>query len=150
MRKQWSCLLLAAFFVFSSHAQEPEPPADPPAPAEATASAPEEEPAVTLDQWLDTLAVAESGNRPHIVHRDRDGQLYYGCLQFKESTFRVYVRKFHLLPKTERSEVMAHIYDCRLQKHLAALMLRDDPNTWKYWRYTVEKRVGFPPVSGGQ
>lgn len=102
--------------------------------------------ASTLESWLDSLALAESGNREWLVHRDRDGQLYYGCLQFQEKTFRVYVRKFHLLPRRSRPEIMNHIYSCAFQKHLAALMLRDDPSNWKHWRNTVEKRVGLPPL----
>ena len=104
----------------------------------------------TLEAWLDALAVAESGNRQWLVHRDQDGQLYYGCLQFHERTFRAYVRKYHLLPNSTRSETMRRIYDCAFQKHLATLMLRDDPANWKHWRRTVEKRVGMPPVSDAQ
>lgn len=104
-------------------------------------------PADALELWIDKLAVAESGNRARLVHRDRDGQLYYGCLQFHAKTFRVYVRRFHLLPKSSREEMMGHIYDCAFQKHLAAMMIRDDPENWKHWRGTVEKRVGMPPTN---
>ena len=102
-----------------------------------------------LEAWLDALAVAESGNRGRLVHRDRDGQLYYGCLQFQARTFRVYARKFHLLPNGTRSEMMERIYDCAFQKRLAALMIRDDPQNWRHWKTTVEKRVGLPPVETG-
>lgn len=104
-------------------------------------------PANTLESWINALAVAESGNRQRLVHRDRDGQLYYGCLQFHERTFRAYVRKFHLLPTNSRAATMNRIYDCAFQKRLAALMIRDDPDSWKHWRRTVEKRVGLPPVN---
>jgi hypothetical protein len=99
-----------------------------------------------LDAWLSRLASAESDNRPRLVHR-RDGQLYYGCLQFQIHTFRVYARKFHLLPKDNISEAISRIYDCAFQKRLAALMIRDDPGNWKYWKGTVENKVGLPPVS---
>jgi hypothetical protein len=92
------------------------------------------------------LASAESGNRPRLVHR-RDGQLYYGCLQFQIHTFRVFARKFHVLAKDNNSEVISRIYDCVFQKRLAALMIRDDPSNWKYWKGTVENKVGLPPVS---
>src|SRR5215472_16806314 len=99
-----------------------------------------------LDAWLNALASAESDNRPRLVQR-RDGQFYYGCLQFQIHTFRVYARKFHLLPKDNGSEVISRIYDCAFQKRLAALMIRDDPSNWKYWKGTVENKVGLPPVS---
>lgn len=99
-----------------------------------------------LEHWIDALAIAESGNRERLVHRDRDGQLYYGCLQFQPRTFRVYVRKFHLLPNANRKEMMSRIYDCAFQKQLAVLMIRSDPAGWKHWRGTVENRVGLPPA----
>jgi len=131
-----------------AHAQDPSsstnPSADPAPEAPAVESA---TPPVALQVWLDALAKAESGNRQFLVHRDRDGQLYYGCLQFQERTFRVYVRKFHLLPQgTSSAETMRRIYDCSFQKQLARLMIRDDPANWKHWRTTVEKRVGMPPA----
>ena len=99
-----------------------------------------------LEHWIDALAIAESGNRERLVHRDRDGQLYYGCLQFQPRTFRLYVRKFHLLPHANRKEMMSRIYDCAFQKQLATLMIRSDPAGWKHWRGTVENRVGLPPA----
>ncbi len=109
-------------------------------------SSPEVVSASPLENWLDALATAESGNRGRLVHRDRDGQLYYGCLQFQPRTFRAYVRKFRLLPNANRKETMSRIYDCAFQKQLAALMIRSDPAGWKHWRGTVENRVGLPPV----
>ena len=137
-------MVLAAVPALCCCAQEPESAADTP-PTEVRAAAP----AITLEAWLDTLAVAESGNRQRLVHRDRDGQLYYGCLQFNARTFRVNARKFHLLPKGSREETMRRIYDCKFQKRLAALMLRNDPGSWRNWKYTVEKRVGYPPTEAG-
>ena len=134
---------MAAAFTFCAHSQEP--PEQPPA-ADAQANPSEAPAADSLQIWLDALARAESGNRQWLVHRDRDGQLYYGCLQFQAKTFRIYVRKLHLLPASSRAEVMKRIYDCDFQKRLAAAMIRDDPNNWKHWRTTVEKRVGLPPV----
>ena len=116
-------------------------------PAAAPIPSPDSSPAVNpLDTWLDALAIAESGNRERLVHRDRDGQLYYGCLQFQPRTFRAYVRRFHLLPNANRKEMLSRIYDCAFQKQLAALMIRSDPASWKHWRGTVENRVGLPPV----
>ncbi len=98
-----------------------------------------------IADWLNQLAWAESGNRERLVHRDRDGQLYYGCLQFQARTFRAYVKKFHLLPADGRSELMRRIYDCAFQKRLAAMMIRSDPNAWKHWKLTVEQKIGLPP-----
>jgi hypothetical protein len=144
------CIILAAF-AFGAYPQEPAAADEPRPPAEtrASPSAPDPAPADALEIWLNTLAFAESGNRQHLVHRDRDGQLYYGCLQFKETTFRAYAKKFHLLAKGTRAEMMRRIYDCSFQKRLASLMIRDDPENWKHWRGTIEKRVGPPPVEPG-
>jgi hypothetical protein len=99
-----------------------------------------------LKKWLAELSFAESGNRDWIVHRDRDGRYYYGCLQFREKTFRFFVEKFDLRPtEAEDAEVMDLIFDCAFQKRLAALMIRDNPENWKHWRTTVKRRIGLPP-----
>ena len=98
-----------------------------------------------LKKWLAALSFAESGNRDWIVHRDRDGRYYYGCLQFREKTFRFFVQKFNLGPTAEDTEVMDLIFDCGFQKRLAALMIRDNPENWKHWRTTVQRRIGLPP-----
>ena len=98
-----------------------------------------------LKKWLAALSFAESGNRDWIVHRDRDGRYYYGCLQFREKTFRFFVQKFNLGPTTEDAEVMDLIFDCAFQKRLAALMIRDNPENWRHWRTTVQRRIGLPP-----
>jgi hypothetical protein len=100
----------------------------------------------SLRQWLDALAFAESGNRAWIVHRDRDGRDYYGCLQFRETTFRYFVDKFDLAPDAEDAEVMELIYDCAFQKRVAARMICENPRNWRHWRNTVQ-RIGLPPVS---
>ena len=152
LRQLCATLLPIAAFALSSHAQGPETASDtsaPPDPA-PVASAEISPPGRTLELWIDRLALAESGNRARLVHRDRDGQLYYGCLQFHAKTFRVYVRRFHLLPTSSRAEMMNRIYDCAFQKRLAVLMIRDDPENWKHWRRTVEKRVGMPPADADQ
>jgi len=99
----------------------------------------------TLEQWIERLAVAESRNRPRSVHQDRDGKYNYGCLQFREKTFRSYVEKFDLAPDARPEEVMDLIYDCAFQKRLAARMIRDNPENWRHWRKTV-RRIGLPPV----
>ncbi len=97
-----------------------------------------------LEKWIDALAVAESGNRQWIVHQDRDGGYNYGCLQFRERTFRFYVEKFKLAPSASPAEVMDLIYDCAFQKRLAARMIRENPDNWRHWRKTVG-RIGLPP-----
>lgn len=98
----------------------------------------------SLAQWIDALAFAESGNRDWIVHQDRDGRNYYGCLQFREKTFRHYAEKYHLIQADESGEFMNFIYDCAFQKRLASRMIRENPQNWKHWRKTVE-RIGLPP-----
>ena len=99
----------------------------------------------SLDQWIDALEFAESGNREWIVHRDRDGRDYYGCLQFRDTTFRYYVAKFDLAPNTDPAEMMSLLYDCAFQKRLAARMLHADAENWKHWKGTT-KRIGLPPL----
>jgi len=97
-----------------------------------------------LRSWIDALAVAESGNRNRIVHQDDDGRLYYGCLQFRESTFRYFAKKFRMDQTAQPGDVMSLIYDCSFQKRLATRMIHDNPGNWKHWRKTVE-RIGLPP-----
>jgi len=96
-----------------------------------------------LNKWLEALSFAESGNRERIMHKDRDGRFYYGCLQFRERTFRYYVAKYNLADSDE-TDVMDLIYDCAFQKRVAARMIRDDPENWKHWRNSA-KRIGLPP-----
>jgi len=102
------------------------------------------EPGQTLAQWVDALAVAESGNREWIAHQDRDGGYNYGCLQFRERTFRHFVRKFNFAPGAQPDEVMNLMYDCAFQKRLALRMLRQNPENWKHWKKTA-RRIGLPP-----
>ena len=104
----------------------------------------ETEPAGALRKWIDALAVAESGNRNWIVHEEEDGRRYYGCLQFREDTFRYFAKKFRLVQTAQPGDVMSRIYDCAFQKRLAARMIRENPENWKHWRKTVE-RIGLPP-----
>jgi hypothetical protein len=98
----------------------------------------------TLHQWIDALAVAESGNRSWIVHEEEDGRRYYGCLQFCEKTFRYYARKFQMVQTAQPEDIMSRIYDCAFQKRVAMRMIRENPDNWKHWRKTVE-RIGLPP-----
>jgi len=112
--------------------------------ADGAATGAEARDEATLLKWIDALAVAESGNRSWIVHQDRDGRYYYGCLQFRESTFRYFVEKFEFAPDKEPAEVMDLIYDCAFQKRLAARMIRQNPGNWKHWRNTAA-RIGLPP-----
>jgi len=105
------------------------------------------DPGQTLGQWIDALAIAESGNRGWIAHQDRDGGYNYGCLQFRERTFRHFVKKINLAPGAQPDEVMNLIYDCAFQKSLALRMLRENPENWKHWKKTAG-RIGLPPGAG--
>lgn len=98
----------------------------------------------SLRKWIDALAVAESGNRSWIVHEEEDGRRYYGCLQFREETFRYFAKKFRMVQTAPPEDVMSLIYDCAFQKRLATRMIRENPENWKHWRKTVE-RIGLPP-----
>ena len=105
--------------------------------------------AQTLAQWIDTLAIAESGNRDWVAHQDRDGGYNYGCLQFRERTFQHFVKKFNLAPNAKPDDLMNMIYDCEFQKRLALRMLRENPENWKHWKKTV-RRIGLPPGVGDE
>ncbi len=101
-----------------------------------------------LKKWIDALALAESGSRERIAHQDRDGRYNYGCLQFRERTFRFFVKKYNLAANAEPDKVMNLIYDCAFQKRLALRMIQEDPENWKHWRRTA-RRIGLPPGAGG-
>lgn len=115
-----------------------------PSSTDHAARAEAESQAGALGKWIDTLAVAESGNRNWIVHEEEDGRRYYGCLQFREQTFRYFAMKFRLVQPAKSGDVMNLIYDCAFQKRLATRMIRENPGNWKHWRKTVEK-IGLPP-----
>jgi len=97
-----------------------------------------------LREWIDALAVAESGNRSWIVHEEEDGRRYYGCLQFRPETFRYFAKKFQLDQTAQPEDFTDLIFDCAFQKRLAARMIRENPDNWKHWRKTVG-RIGLPP-----
>lgn len=115
-----------------------------PSSKDSAATAEVEPPTDALHKWIDTLAVAESGNRSWIVHEEEDGRRYYGCLQFREETFQYFARKFRMVQTAQPGDVMSLIYDCSFQKRLATRMIHENPGNWKHWRKTVE-RIGLPP-----
>ena len=113
---------------------------------DARAAASSGSPKRTMDEWLDALSFAESGNRARIVHQDVDGRNYYGCLQFRVKTFRFFVGKFGLAQNAGEDDLMHLIYDCAFQKRLAARMMLENPESWRHWRKTAQ-RIGLPPAA---
>jgi hypothetical protein len=107
---------------------------------------PAAEPDLVLRKWIDSLAAAESGNRDWIAHQDLDGRYNYGCLQFRERTFRFFIKKYKLAANAEPDKIMELIYDCAFQKRLALRMIQEDPENWKHWKKSA-RRIGLPPGS---
>lgn len=92
-----------------------------------------------LSAWLDALAREESGSSSTIKHLDVNGRYSYGCVQFQMGTWLSYGKAFGA---TEEN-----IYDCGLQKQVAADMITSEYSNWHHWGYTVlHKGIGFPPV----
>lgn len=102
-----------------------------------------------LDLYIDRLANEfECVNCPeNFRHLDNNNEYSYSCLQFQEQTFIWKVKDYNLLPAAEDGEILNLIYDCDFQKKLARLMFENEPDAWKHWRTSVEKRgLGYPPT----
>jgi hypothetical protein len=94
-----------------------------------------------LTIWLEKLAIAESHNSSTMRVLDTNGHYSYSCMQFQMATWLSYGKP---LGATEDN-----IYDCSLQKKVAAKMIRDNHKNWTHWYNSVVKKgVGKPPHIG--
>lgn len=101
-----------------------------------------------LDLWLEELAWKESNHQEKIKVLDWNGRYSYGCLQFQMGTFKAYMTQYGIVPATTPQVTWdAMIYDCKVQKSLAKLMIQDNYLNWKHWSYTVRNKMsGLPPI----
>jgi hypothetical protein len=119
-------------------------------PKEAVASSSAQTPAnilasfpKNLIQWIDRLAIYESGYRQPYngCHIDVDGSRVCGCLQYKYTTFRQDVSYY--LPELQNPDYL----DCTTQKALALATISKDPNGWRrWWTSVAERGLGLPPL----
>jgi hypothetical protein len=97
-----------------------------------------------VDIWLEKLALHESNHRERIKVLDVNGKYSYGCLQFQEGTFRTYAIKYGFISRNTPTENV--IYNCKLQKKIARLMLEENHYNWQAWYTSVKiKGLGLPP-----
>jgi hypothetical protein len=95
-----------------------------------------------LIEWLDELEKYE--NCPPEGILDRNSKKSYGALCFQMETFKHYFKKYYPEAKDlEEQEWFNLITDNELQKELAYKMLKDNPNNWRNWYWSIEIR-GLP------
>jgi hypothetical protein len=89
-----------------------------------------------LDIYIERLEFAESSGREDIVILDSNGKHSYGCLQFQESTWELYTKKYG-----GGKDIM----DCAEQRRLAKNILLSERDGWRNWTNSVA-RIGRPPA----
>ena len=93
-----------------------------------------------LYEWVDNLAICESGQDPTKVNWHDGGSPSYGYVQFKEATFDGWNAKLDL-PYT-----FDDIMDREAQRHVAVEIIKYDWKEWKNWYNCHTKYgVGLPP-----
>ena len=85
-----------------------------------------------LDERLDLLAKCESTNNPKAVNWNDAGSPSYGLYQFKEGTWKAYMRLYNVAGHAEDHELMNFIYDGETQRKLARAMLQD--GLYYHWK----------------
>lgn len=95
-----------------------------------------------LDIWLMKLASHE-GCKPEGT-MDR-GSLSYGLFCYKEGTFKMFVKKYDLLPNAEEDEIMNLIGDAQFQWKLTRMVFEDSCQNWRNWYTSTVKKIGLPP-----
>jgi len=92
----------------------------------------EAEAADWLDVRLDQLAWCESRNNPQAVNWNDGGSPSYGLFQFKEGTWKGYIRGYKLFRHAEDHELMNLIMDGPTQRIVARRMLQD--GLYYHWK----------------
>ena len=95
-----------------------------------------------LGMLVDKLAMCESGGLATAVNPFDGGSHSRGTLQFKDSTFILYSKRYNLLPEAEDDEILNFIFDADYQKQLARLMLDENINNWRHW-VNCSKKIGL-------
>ncbi len=96
----------------------------------------------TLSPLIDKLAMCESGGDPMALNPQDGGSRSSGVLQFKDSTFIHYAKRYQLFPNAEDAEILNFLNDAEYQKQLAKLMLDENPNNWRHW-YNCSLKTGL-------
>lgn len=94
-----------------------------------------EELELKLSDWLDKLAQCESGGNSKALNANDGGSRSVGLLQFKDSTFIAYSRKYNLGYSSK------DIWDGEKQKHVALHMLLDNIKNQNQW-YNCSNKIG--------
>ena len=87
----------------------------------------------TLSPLIDKLAMCESGGDPEALNPEDGGSRSSGVLQFKDSTFLHYAKRYEMFPYAEDAEIINFLTDPDQQKKMATLMLKENPENWRHW-----------------
>jgi hypothetical protein len=100
----------------------------------------------TLSQWIDSLEYAESrdSGNAHLKILDHNHKYSYGCLQFQAETFLLYGKLYGLVA-SDTETIQPLIYNCAIQKELAADMIQGNYENWRQWYNSATKVIGLPP-----
>lgn len=93
-------------------------------------------------QKMEDLALCESSNNPLALNPDDKGTPSYGLFQYKETTWKRYIKQYNLLPEAEEHEYMNFIYDEELQRKLTFLILKNEKDGWRHW-YNCGIKIGL-------
>lgn len=105
--------------------------------AESPQLSSEERYEIALKQWVNKVIEKESEGDTNVEIIDTNGKWSRGCLQFQDSTWNSYTKKYGLSGSPK---------DCELAKQVAIAMIQDNHNLWRSWYTTVIKKgVGLPP-----
>jgi len=93
---------------------------------------------IALNQWVDKVIQEESEGQWDIEIIDTNGKPSRGCLQFQQSTWDAYSKKYGITGSP---------FNCETAKKVAVAMIKDNYGLWSSWWTTVVKKgVGKPPV----
>ena len=100
-----------------------------------------------LEQWVEDLAMCESGDNPNALNPKDPITRSVGWLQFKDATFLREARLQSFYPKeTTDKEILSHIWEQHTQKVMAIGMITRNYENWRAWTNCVLKGgVGKPP-----
>ena len=76
-------------------------------------------------EFVDKLAMCESGKRDDIRIVDSNGLYSYGRFQYQRATFISKVKQYGLMPNAEDEEIMNNIYDKNIQTKLTIQILKE-------------------------
>ena len=89
------------------------------------------------ETWLEDLVMCESSGRPEAINpKDVDGTPSYGLLQFKPSTFEMYIKRY---------KMTGELMDEEVQKAIVRKMMDDEKVKWQNEFPDCVKRLGTPP-----